>query len=311
MNKRYQVFVSSTFSDLKDERSRVMRSIMSLGCIPAGMELFPAMDEKQLEFIKKIIDDSDYYLLIIGGRYGSVNEEGISYTEKEYDYAVQKGIPVIAFLHENIDSIPLGKSEKDSAKRNQLLLFREKVSKGRLVQFWNNADDLSGKVAISLSQAINQYPAIGWVRGNTVLLNSQVVDQSSYYSMSPKEEKLFQEETILTSVTIEYQSSPALLFDPPKEESFTWKAILLALSPCFLLGSTEDEIQSAFFKGLGGFFSLLARTGSLITKDSVRMIIDFLFSNGVIKEVKKSSTSITWGFTDAGKRIMLHLKNDM
>ncbi len=69
MNKRYQVFVSSTFADLQDERSKVIQTLMEMDCIPAGMELFPAMDEEQFEFIKKIIDDCDYYLLIIGARY--------------------------------------------------------------------------------------------------------------------------------------------------------------------------------------------------------------------------------------------------
>ena len=64
MDRRYQVFVSSTFVDLRDERSRVIQTLMELDCIPAGMELFPAMDEEQFEFIKKIIDDCDYYLLI-------------------------------------------------------------------------------------------------------------------------------------------------------------------------------------------------------------------------------------------------------
>lgn len=50
MDKRYQVFISSTYSDLQDERKKVMHTILSLGCIPAGMELFPAMDEEQFEF---------------------------------------------------------------------------------------------------------------------------------------------------------------------------------------------------------------------------------------------------------------------
>lgn len=59
MEKRYQVFISSTYSDLQDERSRIMRTIMSMGCFPAGMEFFPAVDEEQLEFIKKVIDDCD------------------------------------------------------------------------------------------------------------------------------------------------------------------------------------------------------------------------------------------------------------
>jgi Domain of unknown function (DUF4062) len=81
MDKRYQVFVSSTFTDLKDERSQILQTLMMMDCIPAGMELFPA-DEEQFEFIKKVIDDCDYYLLIIGGRYGSTTKEGISSRKK-------------------------------------------------------------------------------------------------------------------------------------------------------------------------------------------------------------------------------------
>jgi hypothetical protein len=67
MEKRYQVFVSSTYADLKEERSRVIQTLMEMDCIPSGMELFPAADEEQWEFIKRVIDDCDYYLLIIGG----------------------------------------------------------------------------------------------------------------------------------------------------------------------------------------------------------------------------------------------------
>src|SRR4029078_13480085 len=99
MEKRYQVFVSSTYADLQQERQRVIQALMEMDCIPSGMELFPAADEEQFEFIKKIIDDCDYYLLIIGGRYGSTTAEGVSYTEKEYDYAIAKGLKVVALLH--------------------------------------------------------------------------------------------------------------------------------------------------------------------------------------------------------------------
>ena len=74
MDKRYQVFISSTYSDLKEERGKVMQTVMSLDCIPAGMEFFTAIDSEQLEFIKKIIDDCDYYILIIGGKYGSMTD---------------------------------------------------------------------------------------------------------------------------------------------------------------------------------------------------------------------------------------------
>lgn len=166
MDKRYQVFISSTYSDLKDERSLVMKSIMDLDCIPAGMELFPAIDEEQFEFIKKIIDDCDYYILIIGGRYGSMTESGISYTEMEFDYAMSKEIPVIAFLHDNINNIPAGKVDMDSVAREKLEQFREKVKKGRLVKFWNTPENLTSQVIISLTQTIKSYPGIGWVRAN-------------------------------------------------------------------------------------------------------------------------------------------------
>jgi len=52
INKKYQVFVSSTFADLKEERAKVIQTLMELDCIPAGMELFPAIDEEQFNFIK-------------------------------------------------------------------------------------------------------------------------------------------------------------------------------------------------------------------------------------------------------------------
>ena len=168
MEKRYQVFVSSTFADLKEERRKVLQTLMEMDGIPAGMELFPAADEEQWAFIKKIVDDCDYYLLIIGGRYGSVTEDGVSYTEKEYDYAVSKEIKVVALLHDKPDEIAAGKSEMNADFRIRLEAFRQKASTGRLVRFWNRAEDLPGLVALSLSKTIKTYPAIGWVRANAV-----------------------------------------------------------------------------------------------------------------------------------------------
>ena len=101
MDKRYQVFVSSTYQDLQEERQEVMQALLGLYCIPSGMELFPAANEDQWTLIKGVIDDCDYYIVIVGGRYGSVGPEGISYTEMEYRYALKRGKPIIAFLHKN------------------------------------------------------------------------------------------------------------------------------------------------------------------------------------------------------------------
>jgi uncharacterized protein DUF4062 len=176
MEKRHQVFVSSTFTDLIEERREVIQTLMQMDCIPAGMELFPAADEEQWAFIRKVIDDCDYYILIVGGRYGSTTAEGISYTEKEYDYAVSKGIHVIAFLHGKPDLIPVGKSDIEPAARKKLEEFREKVSTGRLIKFWTSTSELPGLVALSLSKAIKAYPRPGWVRGGSAS-NSELLAQ--------------------------------------------------------------------------------------------------------------------------------------
>jgi hypothetical protein len=168
MDKRYQVFISSTYADLKDERQAVIKTVIEANCIPAGMELFPAADQQQLDFIKRVIDDCDYYILIIGGRYGSVSANGLSYTEQEYDYAMSKRIPVIALLHENPDAIPFGKSEKDQAFREKLEQFRQRVTSNRIVKFWRNATELPGIVSVSLHSEIRRAPGIGWTRADKV-----------------------------------------------------------------------------------------------------------------------------------------------
>lgn len=168
MDKRFQVFVSSTYADLKEERQHVIQALMEMDCIPAGMELFPAADEEQWKFIKKVIDDCDYYLLIIGGRYGSTTDDGISYTEREFDYAVAKGLKIVALIHDEPEDIPLRKSEKDPELRNKLLDFKNKVRDGRLVKSWRSAEELPGLVALSMTKTIKMYPAVGWVRANHV-----------------------------------------------------------------------------------------------------------------------------------------------
>ena len=98
MNKKLQVFVSSTYSDLIEERQAAVEAILEAGHIPAGMELFKS-GKHQMKTIQKCIDESDIFMLIIGGRYGSIEEEsGLSYTELEYKYALSKNMPVFAVV---------------------------------------------------------------------------------------------------------------------------------------------------------------------------------------------------------------------
>lgn len=165
--KRYQVFVSSTYLDLKNERQAVIAALLESDAFPAGMEMFPAADDDAWTLIRKVIDDSDYYLLVIGGKYGSVDPiEEISFTEKEYDYAVKKGKPVMAFLFGDPGKLTFERSEPTEERQAQLQAFREKVEGAKHVKHWDSADGLAGQVALSFNRFVRLYPAVGWIRAD-------------------------------------------------------------------------------------------------------------------------------------------------
>ena len=172
MEKKYQIFISSTYEDLKEERKKVQDTILSMYQFPIGMEMFSAAEEEQWEIIRETIDSSDYYVLIIGHRYGSVIKEGeyagISYTQKEFRYALKQKIPVLAFLIDDSVPIILEKIEQDEKKRKKLNAFKEEVKNGRMVQWWTSKDDLANKVMNSLNKQIRKGNRPGWVRADGI-----------------------------------------------------------------------------------------------------------------------------------------------
>lgn len=168
MERKYQVFISSTYEDLKMERQAAISCLLDMNCIPVGMEQFPASSLSQWEYIKKMIDMSDYYLLIVAGKYGSIDpEENISYTEKEYRYAIEKKMPILAFLHKNIDLLPAIKVGATDEERERVKNFHNTVKDaGRLVDFYSNEDELKYKIAMAMTKIINDAPMPGWVRAD-------------------------------------------------------------------------------------------------------------------------------------------------
>lgn len=168
MKKKYQVFISSTYTDLKEERMAVTQCLLDNDCIPVGMEQFPASGMTQMEYITKMLDDCDYYILILAGRYGSVDTDGIGFTEKEFDYAVSKKIPIMSFVVTDIGTLPNSKCETNDEARNRLNTFREKVCTGRMVSFYSDIGSLKANVATSVNRCKIDFPALGWVRGTAI-----------------------------------------------------------------------------------------------------------------------------------------------
>ena len=163
MSKKYQFFISSTYNDLAEERQEIIKAILKLNHIPIGMEMFSANDEEQWAEIKRTIDTSDYFIVIIGHKYGSQTREGISYTEKEYDYANDLGIPIMAFIRNRNAPISNELRDSDTILSDKLDHFIEKASKKMRTQ-WQNKDDLATEVVIAINKSMEQYKRPGWIR---------------------------------------------------------------------------------------------------------------------------------------------------
>lgn len=168
IRRRLQVFVSSTFIDLSHERQAAVEAILTAGHIPAGMELFTSGDESQLEVINHWIDESDVYLLILGGRYGSVEPRTEkSYVQLEYEYALNKGKPLFACVvtepaHEKrVREYGTRVVEPDNPQK--LREFRALVLT-RMVKFWDDFKDIKIAVGDTLAQFARRDDLIGWVR---------------------------------------------------------------------------------------------------------------------------------------------------
>ena len=170
IKRKLQVFISSTYRDLKSERQAAVEAILKAGHIPAGMELFSAGNESQMETIRRWIDESDIYMLILGGRYGSVEPKtALSYTELEYDYAVSEGKPVFAVvitdagLDQKVKAD--GKDALESENPKELKLFRDKVL-SRISSFFGDAKDIKLAVHETLADFQVRHKFVGWISGN-------------------------------------------------------------------------------------------------------------------------------------------------
>ena len=188
MKKKLQIFVSSTYIDLKEERQAAVEAILKSGNIPAGMELFTAGDKSQLETITRWIDESDVYFLILGGRYGSIESTtGNSYTEIEYDYAKSINKPTFAvviteeYLNKKVQENSIDFIEREH--NDKLKQFREKVLKNTS-SFFSSMSDIKLAIHETLADFKDRYDFSGWVPGT---IESEVDELKKENSLLKKE----------------------------------------------------------------------------------------------------------------------------
>ena len=286
--KKYQVFVSSTYTDLIEERRKILDILLMADCIPAGMEAFVATDGEQFEVIKKVIDLCDYYVLIIGKRYGTVNvSTGYGYTEMEYEYAKEKGIPVLVFAIDESITLSGEKVEQDPDKIEKLKLFREKAMTNRLASIWKSSDELTGQLAVSIMRAKSDLNRPGWQRAvdyDEVSLRRDIMQlQTEKKDLS---DKLFEANKVIVSFTTQNN---------------------VAFDDCNI--NIEYYYYDGNVKRSSNKFASLPRIFSAIATQMMDVTIpETSISYAIEKQIVKSANSIHLSDSQSIKRIMNQFK---
>lgn len=331
--RRHQVFVSSTYLDLVEERQAVIQALLELDCIPAGMEIFPAANEDQWTLIREVIDLSDYYIVIVGGRYGSVTAEGVSFTEMEYDYAVEQGIPVLGFVHGDPGDIPAKMTELDPDAREKLDAFREKV-KTRMVKEYRTPDELASVVSRGLIKAMKQHDRPGWVRGEfamTDAVRTEIAELRAALSEAERRADLVSQEdrTAIDTSFAHGDDEVELTFnvkdfgagvDQDVTLIFAWDEVVTILGPVMLDEAPEPLLRSALsdaawqqlLAAKDGGWNTLNYARVTMNDDSWGNVLVQLRALGIItvgtKRRTVSDKSVYWRLTPAGDQYLVKLR---
>ncbi len=315
MNKKYQVFISSTYSDLIEQRKKALDILLMADCIPAGMEAFVATDDEQFNVIKKVIDLCDYYILIIGKRYGTINKAtGLSYTEMEYDYAKEKNIPILVFALDDSVEMPIDKMETETEKIENLKIFKEKAMKNRLASPWKTPDDLYLQMSISIMKAKIEIKRPGWQRAvdyDELSLNQEILELRN--KNIELETKLKDANKTIESFTIQNN----LAFENCKikidyyyinNNNKIQKSIVITLKKIFSIVSTqmldvaitEQSILNSII------FNLISKNNKIYLNDNqlIKRILNQFKSLDLITSYWSAEKSVLfWKLTKKGKKV--------
>jgi hypothetical protein len=160
MTSKIRVFISSTMTDLANERDAIVRKITEFNFEPVNAESWLPNGSRSWERIQQELQSSHVFVLISGERYGWIpNEgpgaaEGLSVTEMETNAARAANIPILPFLKR----LDYGSdSTSDEAKRRDA--FRKRIGQwgtGQFLAQFDLASDLSVKVTMALVSILSE-----------------------------------------------------------------------------------------------------------------------------------------------------------
>lgn len=164
--KIYSAFISSVYESLRDERSEVIDCLLDHSVFPVCMEHFTSAASQKFNDIEKRIDESDFLILILGRKYGSTDENGVSWTEREYEYARQQQKPMVALFCDELIALRRCENiENLTADEKKQINFSNRIGFGR---------EITGEMTIHkiITQFISDCDfsqCSGWVRGERIL----------------------------------------------------------------------------------------------------------------------------------------------
>lgn len=168
VEKRYQVFISTTYPDMQSARQALMLPLMNLGLMPMSVDLHLESSHGLMPVAQRMIDDCDYFVILLGGRYGTLSPLGLSFPHREYIFAATKRKPVLALIHDQPLSLPENAREPNregQVRRDDFArLLETKVPSYR----WREERELAGLITRVMPEMMSQYPSPGWVRADAI-----------------------------------------------------------------------------------------------------------------------------------------------
>jgi hypothetical protein len=169
-----RIFVSSSFEDLKDHRASAIRVLRQLGHEVIAMEDMTAGSLAPLAKVLEMVDRSEAYVGIFAWRYGYAPQVGAepppvvagatpgetSITAYEYLHAIERGLPIMAFLLDErwpwppefvdgFDETRAGaQPNTDKIRALRLALLQERV-----VSWFTTPTDLEARVSAAVTTA--------------------------------------------------------------------------------------------------------------------------------------------------------------
>lgn len=250
LDKRYQVFISTSGSDMQPERVVLAQTLVGMGFFSWGLENRTPISTT---FARRQIDDCDYVVILLGSMYGEQSVSGVGYMQLEYIYAATKQKPIIVFMHENPETRDLSLQDAKPELKEKFKEFRQQLQQEVDQIFtYRTLRDLELAVRLNMSQILERYPVVGWVRPqNTQTLQDEIDRLKSKNIQLETEVGTKSADPFLSlpkvsmhdDFTFEYRMhayQDGNLKELNVKRTMTWLQLLSVLGPVFKEAASED-----------------------------------------------------------------------